>query len=69
MTHKEQSCRDALNAEEARSMMLSGAVARVRLAWNISSDEFFSIAAVFGRAEGLQMVKQGQDFFLERVQH
>lgn len=57
---------NALNVDQAKSLMDAGEVGRVRLAWDISSDEFFQLAAVAGRAAGMRMVKLGKDFFLER---
>ncbi|MBM7341475.1 MULTISPECIES: hypothetical protein [Erwiniaceae] len=56
---------NALNVDEARNFIKSGGE-RVRLAWDISSDEFFRIASASGR-EGMRMVKKGRDFFLERM--
>ena len=56
---------NALNVDEARNFIKSGGD-RVRLAWDISSDEFFRIASSSGR-EGMRMVKKGRDFFLERM--
>ncbi|ROR15215.1 hypothetical protein [Erwinia sp. JUb26] len=56
---------NALNVDEAKNFIKSGGE-RVRLAWDISSDEFFRIASSSGR-EGMRMVKKGRDFFLERM--
>lgn len=55
----------ASNVDDAKNFIKSGGQ-RVRLAWDISSDEFFRIASASGR-EGMRMVKQGHSFFLERM--
>lgn len=46
--------------------LLSCCFDRIRLAWNISSDEFFTIAALAEKEEGVKVVKEGAYFYLQR---
>ncbi|MCZ4059898.1 hypothetical protein O3W44_13615 [Pantoea sp. LMR881] len=56
----------AKDLQQARTLCLSGNYERVRLTWNISSDQFFTLAAEFDAEDNIRMARDNKGFYLER---